>query len=65
MRITVQQGIDVSTLKDAIFKTIQAGMECDAHATRLLWQERKKLMGKQLQRYVPASAQGDLFEEEV
>ncbi len=54
MKITVQTGIDASNLQQAIYQTIAAGMECDAHAARQKYQAKLKLMGKRLE--LPAQA---------
>ncbi len=60
MKLTVQQGIDASTLQQAIYQTIQAGMECDVHAARLKYAARLKLMGKQME--LPEPRQPGLFD---
>ncbi len=59
MKITVQQGIDASQLQDAMYALVVAGMECDAHAARLRYQARLKLMAPQME------LQPSLFEGEV
>jgi len=64
MQVIVQEGKEpvADSLRQAIYKAIQVGAECDAHAARERHAERLKLLGKRCEEYVPKGGQGSLFE---
>ena len=46
MTVTIQEGIDASKLREAIYETLRAGMEADADRARKLHQARMELIRK-------------------
>lgn len=64
MQLVVQEGKEpvADSLRQAIYKAIQAGAECEAHEARRKHAERLKLLGKRCEGYVPEGGQGSLFE---
>lgn len=64
MTVVVQEGIDASPLRQAIYEAIKAGMEADAAAARKRHAERIALIAKQpgADRMPRLADQGSLFE---
>lgn len=64
MTITIQEGIDASSLRQAIYETIRAGMECDAAAARKRHEERMAIIRRGGGASAPAAAgeQPSLFD---
>lgn len=64
MTLTIQEGIDASSLREAIYATIVAGMEVDAAAARKRHEERMALIRKSNGKAptVAAGEQARLFE---
>ena len=64
MTVVVQEGIDASPLRQAIYEAIKAGMEADAAAARKRHTERIALIQKQpgADRMPRMADQGSLFE---
>lgn len=64
MTVVVQEGIDASPLRQAIYEAIKAGMEADAAAARKRHAERIELIQKQpgADRLPRMADQGSLFE---
>jgi len=64
MNVVVQEGIDASPLRQAIYEAIRAGMEADAAAAKKRHAERIALIQKQpgADRMPRMADQGSLFE---
>jgi hypothetical protein len=64
MTVTIQEGIDASALREAIYETLRAGMEADADRARKLHQARMELIRKGGGAGLPPlpAEQGSLFE---
>ena len=64
MTVTIQEGIDASPLRQAIYEAIKAGMEADAAAAKKRHAERMQLIAKQpgADRLPRMADQGSLFE---
>jgi len=64
MTVTIQEGIDASKLREAIYETLRAGMEADADRARKLHQARMELIRKGGGGITlsPPTEQGSLFD---